>query len=164
MLCPPVVGTFLAWLDQNWFNLAQTLGIVGGGVVATLTLRRELRARRMGDYLTMVSQHRDLWSEVHRRPDLARLFEAEIDLVAAPITVAEEEYLNLVIDHFHTGWLLATNRIVLKAEVLAADAREFFSLPLPRRIWDKTRRERDPLFVQFVEDALRTRKRRRRKR
>ena len=151
------MGTFRAWLDQNWFNLIQTLGIVASSLLATVTLRRETRARRLGDYLTVIQQHRELWSEAHRRPDLARLFQPEMDLIAAPVTVAEEEYLNLVIDHFHTGWLLVNDRIVLKAEVLAADARAFFSLPLPRRVWDATRRQRDPRFVRFIEASMQVR-------
>ncbi len=154
------MGTFTAWLDQDWFNLVQTVGIVASSLLATVTLRRETRARRLGDYLTVIQQHRELWSEAHRRPDLARIFQPEIDLIAAPVTVAEEEYLNLVIDHFHTGWLLVNDGVVLKAEVLAADARAFFSLPLPRRVWDTTRPQRDPLFVRFIEEALRRKRQR----
>ncbi len=148
------MGKFLAWLDQNWFNFVQTLGIVATGLLATLTLRRETRARRLGDYLTVVNQHRELWNDAHRRPELARIFQTEVDLVAAPLSVAEEEYLNLVIDHFHTGWLLANGGVVLKTKVLAADARAFFSLPLPRRVWDGTRAQRDPAFVRFIERAV----------
>ena len=148
------MGTFTAWLDQDWFNLVQTVGIVASSLLATVTLRRETRARRLGDYLTVIQQHRELWSEAHRRPDLARLFQPEMDLIAAPMTVAEGEYLNLVIDHFHTGWLLVNDRVVLKAQVLAADARAFFSLPLPRRVWEATRHQRDPQFVRFIEEAL----------
>ena len=98
------MAAWLPWLEQNWFVLIQTLGIVGSIVLTACTVRRDTRARRLGDYLTVVSQHRELWSEAHRRPELARLFQTEIDLVAAPLTVAEEEYLNLIIDHFHTGW------------------------------------------------------------
>ncbi len=152
----PVVGIFTAWLEQHWFNLVQTLGIVASSLLATVTLRRESRARRLGDYLTVIEQHRELWSEAHRRPDLARLFQPELDLIAAPVTVAEEEYLNLVIDHFHTGWLLARSGVVLRLEVLEADAREFFRLPLPRRVWEMTRGRRDPKFVRFVEKELKT--------
>lgn len=148
------MGTLAAWIDQNWFNLAQTLGILGTSVLATATLRRDTRARKLGDYLTVIGQHRELWSEVHRRPDLARLFQAKVDLIATPATVAEEQFLNLVIDHFHTGWLLVNEGVVLKAAVLSADAHAFFSLPLPRLAWMSTRHERDPAFVRFIEEAM----------
>lgn len=148
------MGALRTWLAGNWFNFIQTLGIIGGLVVATLTMRRETRSRQFSDYLTMIQQHRELWSEAHRRSDLSRLFQPEVDLVATPATVAEEEYLNLVIDHFHTGWLLARSGVVLRMEVLEADARAFFRLPLPCRAWEMTRGRRDPKFVRFIEKAL----------
>lgn len=150
------MGALRTWLAGNWFNFIQTLGIIGGLVVATVTMRRETRSRQLGDYLTMIQQHRELWSEAHRRSDLSRLFQPEVDLVATPATVAEEEYLNLVIDHFHTGWLLARSGVVLRLEVLEADAHAFFRLPLPRRVWEMTRGRRDPKFVRFVEKAMET--------
>lgn len=148
------MGALRTWLAGNWFSFIQTVGIIGGLIVAVVTMRRDTRSRQIGDYLTMIQQHRELWSEVHRRPELSRILEAEVDLVAAPSTVVEEEYLNLVIDHFYTGWLFATRAVVLRLEVLKADAREFFQLPLPRRVWDLTRDRRDPRFVRFVELAL----------
>ena len=148
------MGISSAWLEQHWFNLVQTLGIVASSLLATVTLRRESRARRLGDYLTVIQQHRELWSEAHRRPDLSRLFQPDVDLVATPSTVAEEEFLNLAIDHFNTGWLLARSGVVLRLEVLEADVRAFFRLPLPWRTWEMTRSRRDPRFVRFVERAL----------
>jgi hypothetical protein len=40
---------------------------------------------------------------VHRRPELGRIMEVTADFVAKPITVSEQEFLNLVIIHFNTG-------------------------------------------------------------
>jgi hypothetical protein len=37
---------------------------------------------------------------------------------------------------------------------LALDAGEFFSLPLPRAVWEKTKKFRNPRFVRFVERAM----------
>jgi hypothetical protein len=37
---------------------------------------------------------------------------------------------------------------------LADDVREFFSLPLPRAVWEKTKKNRNRRFVRFVERAL----------
>lgn len=148
------MGTWRTWLEGNWFSVIQTLGIISGFGLAVITLRRESRSRQIGDYLTMIQQHRELWSEVHRRPELSRILEVEVDLVAAPVTVTEQEFLNLVIDHFYTGWLLATRAVILRLDVLKADAREFFRLPLPLRMWEMTRARRDPAFVRFIEKAL----------
>ena len=55
---------------------------------------------------------------------------------------------------FANGWQLekALKRGELK--LLARDAGEFFSLPLPHAVWEKTKQFRNPKFVRFVEQAL----------
>jgi hypothetical protein len=91
--------------------------------------------------------------EPHRRPELARIAQPEVDLVA-PITVAEEEFMLLVIAHFATGWMLAREGSLLTLDVLARDARSFFNLPIPHNVWERTNKERDQEFVAFVESCL----------
>lgn len=147
------MGEWLGWVNREWFNGVQTLGIVGGLALAAIAARRESKARRIEDYLTLAGQHRELWTDAHARPDLARIFHRELDLVATPITVAEMEFLNLVIVHFHTGWLLGNQGGLLRLDVLSADAKDFFSLPLPRKVWEETRHFRDPGFVHFIEGS-----------
>ncbi len=126
------------------------------------SLRRDARSRRASDLLMLLEQHRELWSELHRRPELARILAPEADLVAQPPTVPESEYLNLVFVHFHTGWLLAAAGAAHDLEILADDIRGFFTLPLPRAAWHASRATRDPGFVRFVDGCLADRKRRRR--
>lgn len=84
----------------------------------------------------------------------ARIGQAEVDLIAAPISVAEEEFLMLALNHFHAGWLLVKEGGLVSLEVLAADARAFVTLPIPRAVWERTKHARDPKFVQFIENAL----------
>ncbi len=150
------MAAFFSWLDQHWFDLVQSLGIIGGLGLAWASFRRDRRERKMGDYLTLVGHHRELWSDAHRRPELARIFQNEVDLVGMPISVAEEEFLNLVIVHFSTGWLMARGDSLIDLPLLAADARAFFALPVPHTVWERTTHFRDPLFVTFIEDALTT--------
>lgn len=142
------------WLNQNWFTLIQTLGIIGSLLLTTAALRRDTGARRLGDFLTLAGHHRELWSEIHRNPELRRIFSPEVDLLAHPITPAEQEFLNLVIVHFHTGWHLAKQGAVHSLDVIATDARSFFALPVPRAVWEATRECRDPEFQRFIDQAL----------
>ena len=67
-------------------------------------------ARKVSDLLTLTAQHRELWNEVYRRPELSRIFATAADLVANPVSVAEERFLNEVIVHFNTGWHLARRK------------------------------------------------------
>src|SRR5438552_2913476 len=119
----------LKWLAENWFPLFQAFGIIGGLLFTSASLRRDTEARRTSDLLALSARHHELWSELHRRTDLQRVLSSEVDLIATPITRAEEEFLKLVFVHFYTGWLLANRGALVSIEALRADARSFFALP-----------------------------------
>jgi hypothetical protein len=141
------------WLDSNWFNLLQSIGIIGGLCFTALALRTESVSRHTSDFLILTGHHRELWLEIQRQPALGRVLQPEVDLVADPITWAEEEFLNLVFVHFQSGWELARRGSILRLDSLKTDARCFFVLPIPKAVWTKTKVFRDEEFIQFVEDA-----------
>lgn len=114
-------------------------------------MRRETDARRVSDMLALSEHHRELWSEVHRRPELSRIMDSETDLIGKPTSAAEEQFLFIVITHFHTGWHLARKGALLTLEVLAEDAGWFFNLPIPRAVWEGTKNDREAEFVAFIE-------------
>lgn len=150
---------FFAWLDLNWFSLVQSIGIIGSLWLTAAALRGDSRARRVSDLLELTGHHRELWAEVHRRPELGRILQAEVDLVGAPISTAEEEFLNLVIVHFHTGMLLAKDGEAIGLDALAKDAGAFFALPIPQAVWGRTKENWDARFVAFIDGAIRGRER-----
>ena len=143
-----------AWAAGNWFSLVQSVGIIAGLWFATAGFRRDGKARITSDLLALTQEHRELWSEAHRRPDLSRIFRTEVDLVASPITTAEQEFLNLVFVHFETGWQLARQGVATPLAVLSLDVRAFFRLPVVRAVWEETRWSRNPEFVKFVNRVL----------
>lgn len=142
------------WLQHNWFSALQAIGIIGGLVFTAVSIRQATQARKVSDLLTLTEQHRELWDEVYKRLDLGRVLDPAADLVAKPVTVTEERFLNEVIVHVNTGWQLAKNGSLLTLESLAADVRGLFSLPIPRAVWKESRGIRDPAFVEFVEGCL----------
>ena len=142
------------WVEANWFSLLQGAGIILGLLFTGISSSREARSRRTGNILTLTQLHRDLWNEVHRRADLQRVVQEQADLVGHPITAAEEEFMNLVIVHFQTGWQMAVQRSGISIEVLRKDVRSFFVRPVPRAVWEKTKGERDARFVGFIEGCL----------
>ena len=149
------MAALLSWLAENWFNLLQGAGIVAGLCFTALSLRQETSGRKVSDLLALTEQHRELWSELHRRPKLQRVLCEEVNLVEKPITPAEAEFLNVVIVHFNTGWLLAKAGALVTKDGLAKDIRAFFALPLPHLVWQQTRHTREPRFRRFVAAILR---------
>lgn len=142
------------WVQQQWFSLVQSLGILGGLVFAGLSSRHEAATREVTSLLTMAEQHRQLWTEASRRPELARLFQEEVDLVACPITRAEEEFLNVMIVHYNTGWELAGRGETVSIKALKIDAKGVFSLPIPKAVWKQTKHLKDPRFARFIDELL----------
>lgn len=142
-----------AWLDTNWFNFLQSIGIIGGLAFTAFALRMENRARRVSDFLVLTGHHRELWIEIQRQPSLARILQPEVNLIDQPITWAEEEFLNLVYVHFQAGWELARRGSILKMRTLRSDANYFLKLPIPRSVWAKTTGFRDAEFVRFMDEA-----------
>ena len=143
-----------SWGEVNWFNLIQTAGIMGSLGLTAAAAVREAKAREIENLLTIGEHHRELWSGAYQRPELARIFKTNADAVATPATVAEEEFLNLVIVQYQITWSIAKTGGLVTLKELAADMRGFFSLPLPRVVWEKTKNFRNRQFVRFVERAL----------
>ena len=141
-------------LEANWFPLLQGVGIASGLFFTGISIRREGRARQRSDILLLAQHHREIWAEVHRRPDLGRVLLPDVDLIATPISVAEQEFLNTAIVHFCTGWQLAKDGGTVSVDALRGDVGLFFKLPIPRAVWRDSVGTRDPEFVRFVEDCL----------
>ena len=142
------------WLDENWFSLLESLGIVGSLLFTAITLRKDLQAKRVTEYLTLAGQHRRLWGQLYRRPRLAHLLKPDRNLDALPVTSEERLFLELAFVHFHTGWLLAREGSLTPMSVLAADAGHFFGLPVPAYVWERTKSVLEREFVAFVDDAV----------
>lgn len=144
------------WLETNWLNIIQSAGIIGGLLFTAFTFRRDAKGRRASDLLALAEQHRDIWSEVYRKPELRRINHAEVDLISSRVTPEEEEFLNLVFVHAFTTWLLAESGTLplLSLKTLALDIGTFLKKPIPLAVWKSSKDTRDPRFVKFVDECI----------
>ena len=115
---------------------------------------REAKAREIENILTLSDHHRNLWSEIAEKPELQRIFQTNVDVLKKPATVIEEVFLNEAAAHFLTGWRISKAGGITTLKELAIDAKWFFSLPLPRAIWEKTKKNRNRRFVTFIDKSL----------
>ena len=143
-----------SWVWDNWFNIIQTAGIIGSLAMAASASNREAKAKEIENILTLSEHHRNLWTVVTQRPELERIFQSDVDVLKSPATVVENVFLNEIIVQFLTGWRVAAAGGVTTLGELAADVRAFFSLPLPRAVWEKTKNSRNQQFARFVERSL----------
>ncbi len=144
---------WLSWTQENWFSLAQTLGIAGGFLLAARSLGLESRARRAEVHLAVTAAHREIWSQMLKQPRLSSLLDACRNVEASPPTPAEERFVLLVLLH------LAAVRQAVDLQVLPSwdgadrDVREFLSLPLPRAVTSSYLSRQSPEFQRYLEET-----------
>ena len=81
------------WATGNWFDLLQSLGIIGGLLFTAWSLRSETRTRRVNNLLAITKGHRDIWTEFYRQPKLKRVLADRADLGREGITREEEIFI-----------------------------------------------------------------------
>ena len=128
---------------------------MGGLIFTGLTLGRDARAKEVANSFAFAERHRSLWSEAVNRHELHRIVAEHADLSAEPITPAEEIFLNMVIVHHELGWRMAKS-MNKNLKPLKMDVAKFYSLPLPRAVWEKTKNSRNQKFAIFVEKAIKS--------
>jgi len=145
---------FGAWVSNNAFELISALGIIGGLLFTAASFVSEAKTRRIANLLALTQNHRELWKVFYRDCDTTRLMEPSVDLQTAPITRAEQIYVTAVIHHLSSVYRAMKDDLTMKPEGIEEDVRRFFSLPIPKTVWDKIKRLQDRDFVGFVEDCL----------
>ena len=142
---------FLHWVEQNWFSFFQSTGIIGGLVFTAVTLRTDAQARRIGNLIAITQHQREIWTHLYTRPELARVLAHAVNLKSAPITDAEELFVNFLILHLNSAYHAMQTGMFMKPEGLQRDIQMFFSLPIPKAVWESTKQFQDEDFVRFVE-------------
>jgi len=142
------------WFQGNWSTLIGAIGIICSLLFSAITLREDCKAKQISNLLAIEDRHRMLWSEAEKRADLKRILSKTVDILNNPITADEDVFLRRILIFFETGWRLEKTLGRGELKLLAADIKDFFALPLPREVWEKTKQFRNPEFVRFVERAV----------
>ena len=124
----------LRWIIEHWLDFLQSVGIIAGLLFTVHTIRTDAKGRRIANLIAFTQQNRDIWERMYERPELARVFESEVDLDRAPVT-NEDMFVSL------SG--------------LQKDIRMSFARPVLRAVWDEIKEFQDDDFVAFVELHLR---------
>ena len=93
----------LHWIAEHWLDLLQSVGIVGGLWFTAYTIRKDERARKVTNMLTVAQHHREIWQQLYERPDLTRLLQSA-DHFLAPGTrqrIGEESAVAYYNAHRH---------------------------------------------------------------
>src|SRR5580698_7895642 len=109
----------ISWLAFHWFDLLQTIGIVGGLFFTGWSLYLNTQTQRAANLLTLTAQHRDIWRMLNEDPKLARVLEARLDLSQNPLTHDEIRFVGFLFLHLNASYQAIKTGVLSKAEGLA---------------------------------------------
>ncbi len=139
------------WFRENWFDIL-TIAIGAGTVLfAALTIREDTESRRVSNLITLTVNHRELWSKLFKYPELGRILDALVSLTDKPVTLNESLLVGMVVQHLNATYEALKSNLSVKADAIGEDVRSFFSLPIPKAVWENTKRFQNDDFVAFVE-------------
>lgn len=142
------------WIIGHGFDVLGALGIIGSLLFTAFSLRSETHTRRLANLLIITENHRELWSQVLERPQLSRVLKKSSDILSQPVTRAEQIFVLMVIQHVNTVHYALSDKLLINLEGVRRDVAWFFSLPIPRAVWEQTKAMQNDDFVAFVDDCL----------
>jgi len=149
-------------MDGIWNSseLLQNIGIVAGLLFSTLgfllstyTTWRDGRGRQNANAIAIKGQYWDIWKQIFSHPELKRVLDKEADLEKRPLTVEEEIFITCLILHLATSFRAAKEGEFVALEGLPFDVKSFFSLPIPKTIWNSVKPLQNTDFVRFIEST-----------
>ena len=141
------------WIATNWFELLQTVGIVGGFAFTAYQVRKDETSRKITNAIAVSRNHQTIWRNIYEFPELGRILSRDVDLEAAPPSQAEEIFVTTLIGHVSTVFRATKHDEFIELTGLKRDAREFFTLPIPSAVWQRIKAMQETAFVEFVDGS-----------
>lgn len=140
-----------------WNFIVQTLG-VGGALIGVFLIWHQMqlsvKIQKVTNLHNLKEAHRSIWSLMMGKAELQRLMDEKACPKPSEITLEERIFVGFVILQLQTCYRFSQESLLINIGKLTDDVNSFFSLPVPRIVWDEKKRFHDPDFVNFVEDAL----------
>lgn len=143
-----------AFITRNWLEILQSVGIIGGLLTSAYTIHKNAQVQRVQNLFTLTKNHREIWSQVVEKPELARVLDPAVDLNRRPITDAERLFVLFLILHLASSFEATKHGMYFAEQGLRADVHEFFSRPIPHFVWGQIRKYQQPDFIKFVDDMM----------
>ena len=144
---------FWGWFSNNAFNLVSAAGVIGSLCFTAVSLRSETKTRRISNLLAVTANHREVWNTFLTHKDLGRVRDPMASLISQPVTDEERIFVNMVIQHLNSVYQAMSDQLFVKLEGLRRDVAQFFSLPIPRDVWEKVKAAQNDDFAAFVESC-----------
>jgi hypothetical protein len=143
-----------AWITEHWFDLLQTVSIVAGFVFTAHTIRKDSEARKIANMIALSQQHQAIWKELYERPELSRIIDERVALDTKQLSHEERLFVTSLILHLSVVYRAMKAKMFVTVDGMKEDVKEFFSLPIPKAVWEKIKSSQETGFVTFVDEAM----------
>jgi hypothetical protein len=143
-----------AWILEHWFDLLQTVSIVGGLAFTAHTILKDSEVRKIANLIALNQQHQTNWKELYEHPELARITDERVALDTMQLSHEERVFVTSLILHLSVVHRATKAKMFVTVDGLKKDVNEFFSLPIPKAVWEKIKSSQEKDFVAFVEAAM----------
>lgn len=137
----------IAFIIRNWIDILQSIGISAGLFASAYTIHKDAQMQRVQNLFTLTKHHREIWSQVTERPELARVLDPTPDLDRHPITELERLFVLFLILHLASSFEASRYGMYFPETGIRADVSNFFSRPIPRKVWHEAKKYQRADFV-----------------
>ncbi|MEM9678967.1 MAG: hypothetical protein AAF901_01475 [Bacteroidota bacterium] len=141
------------FLLKNWFDLLQSVFIIGGFALSYAALRNDFRSSRVEHLLQLNQSYREIWAKTYAQPELLRIKKSEVDLVKQPITETERRLVKEGILHMRAVYEAIQFKLLSKSKA-EKDITGYLRLPIPNAIWQEVKGYHDRRFVSYIDSLL----------
>ncbi len=145
------MGVF-SWVSTHWLEILQSTSIVAGLLFTGYNIRADSRQRKIQSLFALTAAHRDIWSKLYEHPNLANILMPEAEALLA--SNSEELFVQMLILHLAASYRARKFGMYFEEEGLRMDVKQFFSLPIPKAVWKKSKEFQDSDFMAFVESCM----------
>jgi len=141
------------WVTKNWFELLQTVGIIGGLVFTAYSISKDDKSRKISNLIAIKQQHREIWREIFDRPQLMRVLKQNVNLSTEEVTEEEALFVKFLFLHLAAVHRAKATGLFVDIQGLDKDIREFLKLPIPKIVWNRLKPFMNKDLIEFVEEA-----------
>lgn len=142
------------WVSQHGYDLLEAIGIMASLLFTAASFRKDDQSRKISNLLALTAEHRDIWTALYQRPELARVLNAKVDLARQPVTNDEALFITFLLLHLSATFRGMKAGMFVTHQALAKDIRWFLSLPIPNVVWQQSKALLETDFVAYVEGCL----------
>ena len=133
-------------------NLVTIVGIVGSLIFTAVSIRSNTKTTKISNQFLITQFHRDIWSLTFDKPELKRILKDDPN--TKKISKEEKLFVRFLIFHLKLSYDAIRAKAIIQPEKLDDDIKNFFSKPIPSKVWEDIKDYQNKDFVKYVEDRI----------